>query len=92
MEHIQTLSVQLYGVVQGVGMRYFIYRNARRYGVNGYVKNMFDGSVKCIFQAKEDVLEVLLKHIKKESPGIIDNIEKEIIVDAKEYQTFNITF
>lgn len=38
----------IYGVVQGVGFRYFTWREATKIGVKGMVRNRPDGSVEVI--------------------------------------------
>ncbi|WP_115073070.1 acylphosphatase [Canicola haemoglobinophilus] len=43
----------VYGRVQGVGFRYFTWREARKIGVLGYVKNMPDGSVYVVAVGKD---------------------------------------
>ena len=41
------------GSVQGVGFRYTAYHAAQRFGVTGWVKNMYDGSVEAEFEGTE---------------------------------------
>ena len=41
------------GCVQGVGFRYTAYHAAQRFGVTGWVKNMYDGSVAAEFEGTE---------------------------------------
>jgi len=49
-----------YGIVQGVGYRAFIYKNAKRLGIKGYVLNRNDGGVECLFIGKEkDIKEMI---------------------------------
>lgn len=40
-----TVQITVHGVVQGVGYRYFVSREARKRGISGWVKNCADGSV-----------------------------------------------
>ena len=44
-EQIQAKRFIVSGMVQGVGMRYFVQRAADRLGLTGYVKNLRDGRV-----------------------------------------------
>lgn len=92
MAENKTLSLRLEGVVQGVGMRYFIYNTAKNYGIHGYVKNMPDGSVDCVAQGKEDDIESFVKYIKNHSPGNITDMDKEYVEDEEHYAGFEITF
>ncbi|MBN2238031.1 MAG: acylphosphatase [Bacteroidales bacterium] len=41
----QTLSMQVFGRVQGVGFRYYTKKKAIECNVNGFVQNKADGSV-----------------------------------------------
>lgn len=47
------VRVKIYGLVQGVGFRYFIARLADTYGLNGWVRNAPDGSVEALFDGPE---------------------------------------
>lgn len=46
----------IYGRVQGVGFRYFTWKEAERLGVKGTVRNRQDGSVEVIAQGSETQL------------------------------------
>lgn len=39
------LDIQIYGRVQGINFRWYARRQARKLKINGYVKNLPDGSV-----------------------------------------------
>lgn len=39
------IKFTVYGLVQGVGFRYFVARNASSLGLRGFVRNEYDGSV-----------------------------------------------
>ncbi len=41
--------VRIEGLVQGVGFRVFVEREARRIGVDGFVRNRRDGGVEAVF-------------------------------------------
>lgn len=40
---IEALSIQVQGIVQGVGFRPFVYRTALRFKIHGWVRNAIDG-------------------------------------------------
>ncbi len=52
------------GLVQGVGFRYYVLRNAQQLGVKGYVKNLFTGEVLTVAEGERYELEELIKLIK----------------------------
>lgn len=45
MEDKKNIQISISGRVQGVGFRYSAVNKARQLGINGYVRNMYDGSV-----------------------------------------------
>ncbi len=52
------------GRVQGVGFRWFTLETAKKHGVSGWVRNLFDGSVEAEVQADEKLLKVLVAELK----------------------------
>ncbi|MBN1181238.1 MAG: acylphosphatase [Bacteroidales bacterium] len=43
--NIMHLNIEISGMVQGVGFRYATVQAARKYGIKGFVKNLFNGNV-----------------------------------------------
>jgi len=52
------------GLVQGVGFRYFVYRNANQLELTGYVQNLFSGEVLTVVEGDKSLIEELIKKIK----------------------------
>lgn len=52
------------GFVQGVGFRYFIYREAVAAGVTGFVKNLWSGEVEIVVEGEEWQIELLYDKAK----------------------------
>ena len=52
------------GLVQGVGFRYFVLRNAQQLGLTGYVKNLFTGEVLTVAEGPAYKLEELIELLK----------------------------
>jgi acylphosphatase len=44
------------GLVQGVGFRWFVARHARALGLNGYARNLPNGSVEVVVTGPEEAL------------------------------------
>jgi acylphosphatase len=63
------LDASVRGVVQGVGFRYFVLREARYLGLDGWVANEADGSVHVVADGPRDVLETLLARLEEGPPG-----------------------
>jgi len=53
-----------YGIVQGVGFRYFVQRKATDYGLTGWVRNLPDESVEFLAEGAKGVLEDFLKEVR----------------------------
>jgi acylphosphatase len=52
------------GFVQGVGFRYFVYRNAKALGLKGYTENLFTGEVLTVVEGSRAIIEELSNKIK----------------------------
>ncbi len=57
------------GRVQGVGFRFFVERAARRYGVDGLVRNLPDGRVEVIAEGDKEMLEAFLNELRRGPAG-----------------------
>jgi acylphosphatase len=49
--------------VQGVGYRYFVLREAQALGIDGYVRNLADGSVEVVSEAGPERLLVFANRL-----------------------------
>jgi acylphosphatase len=63
------LDATVRGRVQGVGFRYFVLREAWGLGVNGWVANERDGSVRCVAEGDRATLEELLEALRRGPRG-----------------------
>ena len=52
------------GLVQGVGFRYFVLNQAERFGLNGFVRNLFDGGVEIVVEGDRSIVEEFIKSVK----------------------------
>lgn len=66
---LKAVRVHIEGRVQGVGFRYFVYKNARRRGVAGWVRNLEDGRVEAHFEGSSEQVHVLIELCKKGPAG-----------------------
>lgn len=57
-------KVTVKGLVQGVGYRYYCYRKAQEYSVNGYAKNNFNGNVDLIIEGEKGLVEDFIKELR----------------------------
>ena len=65
----------LYGSVQGVGLRYRAFHAARLYGVTGWVRNDWEGSVTMELQGTEDQIDQVILAIERGTFIRIENME-----------------
>jgi acylphosphatase len=65
--------VVYHGRVQGVGFRLTTAQIARRYAVDGYVRNMPEGTVEIVVRCEPSVLEKFLKAVENTFEGHIDH-------------------
>ncbi len=64
------------GVVQGVGYRAWAKRLAGMLSVEGYVRNMPDGSVEMVVCADEKIINVMINAAKKgPAASVVKNVE-----------------
>jgi acylphosphatase len=79
------------GSVQGVGYRYFTFRNARRLGLKGWVRNMADGRVEVDVEGPTDMIAVLAD-LLKEGPQAsgVELVELNWLPWTGEYEDFRI--
>ncbi len=54
------VHVFISGTVQGVSFRAFTQREAHKYGVHGWVRNVEDGRVEAVFSGTEDAVDRLV--------------------------------
>jgi len=52
------------GLVQGVGYRYFVMREAQTLDLNGFVKNLYTGEVLTVVEGEKAIVEELIKKLK----------------------------
>ncbi len=63
----ESLQAIVKGSVQGVGFRYFVLTRARQLELNGYTRNLSDGSVEVYAEGDRKVLEDLLRLLEQGS-------------------------
>ena len=67
----QMFSARVSGYVQGVGFRAWVHSAATRLGLDGYVRNLADGSVEVVASGHEHALEKLLSLLESGPPEAI---------------------
>lgn len=81
------------GIVQGVNFRYYTRRQALRYSVAGWVRNLPDGAVAAVFEGEEQDVEAMVEWCRHGPPSAQVT---ELIVQPEEFQgefsSFSIKF
>jgi acylphosphatase len=84
-------EIIVYGRVQKAGFRDFIDEIAFNLNLNGYVKNLDDGTVQIISEGEEDGIKELLKKINiTQYPIRVENIDVVYKKPTGEYRTFDV--
>lgn len=61
---IKSVSITLFGRVQHVGFRHFVFTLALELGVNGFVKNELGGCVYIEAEGEANAVDVFVEHCK----------------------------
>ena len=62
------LQAVIYGRVQGVSFRYYTQREAITLGINGWVANQWDGTVRTVAEGEENALQQFYQFLHQGSP------------------------
>lgn len=85
------VEINVYGLVQGVGFRFFVERLADKFGVLGWVMNSPDGSVKIHANIDENIFDEFIKLLREGSAfSAIKNIEVINRNDSQKYNKFEV--
>ncbi|MCX8095283.1 MAG: carbamoyltransferase HypF [Caldisericia bacterium] len=85
---MKTYFFKIYGRVQGVGFRPFIYKLAKEFGLNGYVANT-SSCVEIVLQGENIKIKNFIEKVKKDPPPLskIEKIEENLI-ELEEFKDF----
>lgn len=88
-----SIVVYVYGTVQGVGFRFATQQQAKRLGVTGYVKNLYDGSVEVFASGDQKYVDELLDWLRQGGPkhAKVDRVLTEPRAEA-DFAEFKISY
>lgn len=70
------LEARVFGMVQGVGFRYWTMAKAEELGLSGEVKNLDDGSVSVLAEGPESKVRQLLEWLNSgNTPGRVERVD-----------------
>ena len=85
--------VNVRGVVQGVGFRYWCRKKANEIGVRGYTTNLRDGTVEVAFEGDRGLVEEFIKELRIGPVyAHITDLKIERYDTPRGYDDFRITF
>jgi len=72
-----TTRFQVFGMVQGVGFRWFVARHARSLGLTGYARNLPNGSVEVLVDGPEEAIPALERLLRTGPANAqVDRVER----------------
>lgn len=85
-----SISLTITGRVQGVGYRYFVLKRANELGLNGFVRNLSDGSVYAEAEGSVKAVNLLIDSCRK-GPAFAKVRDVEVSkISPKKYISFAI--
>lgn len=87
------VHVSIHGKVQGVFFRASAKDMAHLFGVKGWIKNCFDGSVEAVFEGEKEAVDSVVDWCKKGPPGaLITSIDVQNEKYLGEFNDFSIAY
>lgn len=86
---MRRVRVFIFGLVQGVSFRSFVKRNAVLLNLKGFVKNLPDGKVECIFEGEDEKIQQIINICSAGPEGArvkdIKVIEEDFSAEFKDF-------
>ena len=82
--------MQIHGIVQGVGFRPFVHRLVGEYGLTGWVRNEYDGTVTMEVQGSQDLIDNLVDRLYRDTYIRIDSMEVRTLSVVPEERGFKV--
>jgi len=93
MSDLVSVQAKVHGHVQGVFFRDFTSRRARGLDLNGYVRNLPDGTVGVYAEGERGKLEEFIRHLKTGPPSAtVDSVEVAWGEYSGSYSGFSIRY
>lgn len=89
----QRIQFTVYGIVQGVGFRFFTLHQAQKLKLRGYVKNLSDGSVLTVAEGSEEQLESFYQILQKGPlSSRVERVIKQPYTGDKTFSDFQLIY
>lgn len=87
------LHAYVRGRVQGVGFRHFVMVCAQDLGLDGWVRNLWDGRVEVLAEGPKEKLENLVSRLKRgPSSSSVAEVKLEWLAATGEFTGFHVRF
>ncbi len=80
------------GRVQGVGFRYRAKYLAQHYGVTGWIRNHYDGSVEAQMQGREEDIDMIIQSLQQDTYIRIDWITRTRLELEPKERSFSVKY
>jgi acylphosphatase len=81
------------GLVQGVGLRYFVVKQSTKLGLKGFVKNLPSGEVLTVVEGDRTLIEELITQIKVGPPySSVKNCSINWLKFKNEFKNFEVRY
>ncbi len=81
----------VYGVVQGVGFRFFTWREAVKIGVRGMVRNLSDGSVQVVAIGSQSQLDALRRFLQQgPRTALVERVLEQDYRGEQQFEGFSV--
>ena len=86
-----TVNMKITGKVQGVGFRYFVFKQAQELGILGWVNNKSNGDVEAFAQGEKESLDHFIAKVKQ-GPAFsrVEDVSLNWVNEAEQYFGFEI--
>lgn len=92
MSHKVREYLSFKGRVQGVGFRYKLSHLAGHYGLTGWVRNEYDGTVSAELQGQPEEIGMLLAELYKDRYIRVDDLSRERIPELLDENGFHVEY
>jgi len=90
---VPTAHIIVHGIVQGVGFRWFVNREANALGLYGTVKNLSDGDVEIWAEGDRTAIDELIDSIKRgNGSSSVYRLKLEWVTGEPRFEEFKITY
>ncbi len=90
---LTAVKIIVTGTVQGVGFRYFCLTQANNLNINGWVKNLPNGSVSSHVEGTQESIEKFCELLKQgPSHSLVAQIDITTVSYAGHFDSFEITY